>query len=102
MRQMATGYYGPRVVQSLRLKAEPPSLVTRSIRGAEVAVTDVRDDAPEPGALASMPLEDAFIVSLKCRHYPDCELWERGKFVAKIDVRPGMTHIFDMKHEPAF
>ena len=102
MRQMPTGYYGRRVVQDLRLKAEPPSLVTPSICGAEIAVTDVCDDDPEPGGLASMPLDDAFIVSLQCRHYPDCELWERGKFVAKVDVRPGMTFIFDMKHEPGF
>jgi AraC family transcriptional regulator len=97
-----TGYYGESVGQRLRLKEAPPALVTRSIRGVEVAVTETRDDNPEPGLCDSMPLEDAYIVSLKFRNYPACELWERGKCVTKADVRPGTTYLYDMKRDPRF
>jgi hypothetical protein len=51
-----TGYYGERLRPLLRLKDVPPSLVTRSIRGVEVAVTETRDDNPEPGLCAALPL----------------------------------------------
>jgi AraC family transcriptional regulator len=96
-----TGYYGERVAQTMRLK-EAPALVTRSITGIEVAATEIRDDKPEAGLCNAMPLEDSFIVSLKFRNYPDCELWENGKCVTKSDVRPGSIYLYDMKHDPRF
>jgi AraC family transcriptional regulator len=96
-----TGYYGQRLGQRLRLN-DAPALVKRSMRGVEVAVTETRDDNPEPGVSGSMPLEDAYIVSLKFRNYPDCELWERGKCITKADVRPGTTYLYDMKRDPRF
>ena len=97
-----TGYYGENLGKRLRLKDAPSALVTRSIRGVEVAVTETRDDNPEPGLCDSMPLEDAYIVSLKFRNYPECELWERGKCVTKADVRPGTIYLYDMKRDPRF
>jgi AraC family transcriptional regulator len=97
-----TGFYGERIRQQLRLKDAPPSLVTRSIRGAEVAVTETRDDYPRYGISDSIPPEDAFLVSLKFRDYPDCELWEHGKSVGKANVRPGTIYLYDLKHDPRF
>ena len=49
-----------------------------------------------------MPLEDSFIVSLRYRNYPDCELWECGKCVTKADIRPGTIYLYDMKRDPRF
>ena len=97
-----TGFYGERIRQQLRLSDAPPSLVTRSIRGAEVAVTETRDDHPRRGISDSIPAEDAFLVSLKFRDYPDCELWENGRSVAKANVRPGTIYLYDLKHDPRF
>ena len=83
------------------MEHEPPSLVTRSLRSAEVAVTETRNDNPVPG-LSGSHAEDAYSVSLKLRDYPDCELWERGKCVMKANVRAGTTYLYDLKHDPRY
>jgi len=97
-----TGVYGQRLGQFLRLEEAPPSLITRSLRSTELAVTETRNDAPEPGLSGSLTPEDAFLVSLKLHDYPDCELWERGKCVMKADVRAGATYLYDLKHDPRY
>ncbi len=66
------GAYGQRLGRFLHLKDAPPSLVTRSLRSAELAVTETRDDSPAPRLSGSLIPEDAFLVSLKFRDYPDC------------------------------
>jgi AraC family transcriptional regulator len=96
------GAYGQRLGQFLHLKDAPPALVTRSLRSAELAVTETRDDDPVPGLSGSLTSEDAFLVSLKFRDYPDCELWERGKCVKKADVRAGATYLYDLKRDPRY
>jgi len=97
-----TGAYGQRLGQFLHLKDTPPALVTRSLRSAELAVTETRDDNPATGLSGSLVPEDAFWVSLKFRDYPDCELWERGKSVMKADVRAGATYLYDLKRDPRY
>ena len=77
------GAFGRKLGQFLHLKDAPPSLMTRSLRSVELAVTETRDDNPVPGLSGSFALEDAFLVSLKLHDYPDCELWERGKCIMK-------------------
>ena len=95
------GVYGQRLGRGLHLK-HAPVLVTRSLRSAELAVTEVRDDEPTPDLSGSLPAEDAYLVSLKFRDYPDCECWERGRCVAKADVRAGATYLYDLKRDPRF
>ena len=81
---------------------DAPSLITRSLRSAELAVTETRDDDPVPGLSGSIALEDAYLVSLKLRDYPDCECWERGRCVIKTDIRAGTTYLYDLKRDPRF
>ena len=95
------GFYGERLGRRLHLK-DAPSLITRSLRSAELAVTETRDDDPVRGLCGSMPFEDAYLVSLKFRDYPDCECWERGKCVIKTDVRAGATYLYDLKRNPRY
>ena len=102
MQMTQAGAYGPRLGQFLHLKDAPPALVTRSLRSAELAVTETRDDEPEAGLSGSLAAEDAFWVSLKLRDFPDCEFWERGKFVKKADVRAGATYLYDLKRDPRY
>jgi AraC family transcriptional regulator len=97
-----TGAYGQKLGQFLRLEQAPPSLITRSLRSAEVAVTETRNDAPVPGLSGSLTSEDAFLVSLKLHDYPDCELWEHGKYVMKADVPAGTTYLYDLKNDPRY
>src|SRR5437868_10763144 len=40
--------FGQRVRQQLRLRDAPPSLITRSLRGIDLAVTETQDDNPVP------------------------------------------------------
>jgi AraC family transcriptional regulator len=95
------GFYGQTVKQFLHLEHEPPSLITRSLRNAEIAVTETRDDAPVPGPSGAMGLQDAYVVSLKLNDYPNCEVWERGCAI-KADIRAGATYLYDMNKDPRF
>jgi AraC family transcriptional regulator len=94
--------FGRRLGQFLHLKDAPPSLVTRSLRSAELAVTETRDNNPVPGLSGSLTPEDAFLVSLKLHDYPDCELWDHGKCITKADVRAGATYLYDLKRDPRY
>ena len=96
------GAFGARLGRFLHLKDAAPSLVTRSLRGVELAVTETRDDNPVPGLSGSFTPEDAFVVSLKLHDYPDCELWENGKCVMKADVPAGATYLYDLKRDPRY
>jgi AraC family transcriptional regulator len=96
------GAFGARLGRFLHLKDAPPSLITRSLRSVELAVTETRDDNPVPGLSGSLTAEDAFLVSLKLHDYPDCELWDRGKCVMKADVRAGATYLYDLKRDPRY
>ena len=95
------GVYGQRLGRRLQLN-DAPVLMTRSLRSAELAVTETRNDNPVPDLSGSLPSEDAYLVSLKFRDYPDCECWERGRCVIKTDVRGGATYLYDLKRDPRY
>ena len=94
--------YGQRHKRFLHLTDAPRSLITRSLRGIELAATETRHDGPVPGLSGQFPPEDAYLISLKLRDYPDCECWERGRCVIKTDVRAGATYLYDLKRDPRF
>ncbi|WP_456741191.1 MULTISPECIES: helix-turn-helix domain-containing protein [unclassified Bradyrhizobium] len=93
--------FGQRVRQQMHLRDAPPSLITRSRRGIELAVTETRNDNPVPGRSGSVA-DEAYFVSLKLHNYPDCELWDRGKCFAKVDVKAGTTYLYDLRSDPGF
>ncbi|MCC8943000.1 helix-turn-helix transcriptional regulator [Bradyrhizobium sp. Arg68] len=95
------GNFGQRVGQYLHMRDAPASLVTRSLRGAELAATEAWDHNPVPGLSGSLA-DDAYLVSLKLQDYPECELWENGKCVTKTDVRTGTTYLYDLKRDPRY
>jgi AraC family transcriptional regulator len=95
------GVYGQRLGRGLHVK-EAPVLITRSLRSAEVAVTEVRNDKPTPELSGSLPAEDAYLVSLKLRDYPACECWEEGRYVTREDIRAGATYLYDLKRDPRY
>jgi AraC-like DNA-binding protein len=97
-----SGFHGEKFEELLHLRDTPSSLITRSVRGVEVSATETRDDNPVPGLCGAIVPEDAYIVSLKLRDYPDCEYWEHGKCVTKPNIRAGGTYLYDMKNDPRF
>jgi AraC family transcriptional regulator len=96
------GFYGQKVQRYLHLEHQPSSLITRSLRNAEIAVTEVLDDNPVEGPSGEMDIQDAYMVGLKLYDYPNAERWERGRSATKIDIRAGSTHLYDMKKKPGF
>ncbi|WP_342738473.1 AraC family transcriptional regulator [Bradyrhizobium sp. B117] len=95
------GVYGSRLGQPLQAK-NAPSLIARTLRSAELAVTETRNDGPVPGLSGSLPSADAYLVSLKFRDYPDCECWERGRSVIKTNIHGGATYLYDLKRDPRY
>ncbi|AWL96891.1 MULTISPECIES: helix-turn-helix domain-containing protein [Bradyrhizobium] len=93
--------FGQRVRQQLHLTDTPPSLITRSLRGIELAATETRNDNPVPGRSGSAA-DEAYFVSLKLQDYPDCELWDHGKCVMKTDVKAGTTYLYDLRSDPGY
>jgi AraC-like DNA-binding protein len=84
-----------------RLRAEQASaIVTRVLRTADMAVTETRCDNPVPGLSGSLQREDAFLVSLTLRDYPNRVYWEDGRLISECDVRAGQTCIHDLKRDP--
>jgi AraC family transcriptional regulator len=94
--------FGHRLSKFLHLKDAPPSLMTRSLRGIDLAVTEAGDSNPVPGLSGSLGREDSFMVGLKFHDYPECELWERGRCFKKADVRAGATYLYDLKRDPRY
>lgn len=93
--------HGPKLGQLFHLK-NAPALVTRSLRSAELAVTETRNDNPARVLSGSFPSEDAYLVSLKFRDFPNCECWENGRCVTKTDIRAGATYLYDLKRDPRY
>ncbi|MCW0236283.1 MAG: AraC family transcriptional regulator [Ferrovibrio sp.] len=97
---MQPGVYGEALGKVLRSDIAPV-LVNRSLRKSEIAITEVRSDMPETGLSGSMPADDAYMISLKLKDYPDCEGWAERK-VKKFDVFAGATYIYDLKTDPRY
>jgi AraC-like DNA-binding protein len=94
-----TGAYGQSLAEKLRVE-HAPAVVTRVLRTADMAVTETRWDDPVPGLSGSLQREDAFLVTLALRDYPNRVYWEDGRLVSVCDVRAGQTCIHDLKRDP--
>jgi AraC family transcriptional regulator len=91
--------YGQRLGERLRVD-DAPAIVTRALRKADMAVTEIRCDDPLPGMSTSIQREDAFLVELELRDFPHREYWEDGRQAPVCDLRAGETCIHDLKRDP--
>ena len=91
--------YGQRLGERLRVE-DAPAIVTKTLRKAEMAVTEIRCDDPLPGMSTSIQREDAFLVELELRDFPHREYWEDGRQAPVCDLRAGETCIHDLKRDP--
>lgn len=96
-----THLYGQRFRDSFRIE-QPRTLSTRTLSMAEISVSECQSDDPEFGLSDKFPEDDAFIVGLQLRDYPDCENWEGDRFISKTDVYAGETHLYDVRNNPQF
>jgi hypothetical protein len=79
---------------------EAPVLITRTLRNAEIAVTEIRSDQPRMGLTDPIAHEDAYLVGLQIRDYPSHEYWEDGKQAPQSSLRAGETVLYDLKRDP--
>jgi AraC family transcriptional regulator len=91
--------YGKRLGE--RVRAEyAPAIVTRVLRKADMAVTEIRCDHPLPGMSGSLQREDAFLVALRLRDFRGFQYWEDGRQAPVHDLRAGQICLFDLKRDP--
>ena len=84
------------------LRARTTSFVTRSLHAGLVAATEARGDNPQRGLSSPFMREDAFLIALQLRDYPDHEYWEEGRPKAHNGLRAGHTTMYDLKRDPRF
>src|SRR6202048_3438572 len=94
-----TEAYGRRLGEAVRVE-NAPAIVTRALRTADIAVTEIRYDNPRPGMSDPIQQEDAFIVGLHLRDRPKWEYWEDGRRASVCDVRAGESCLHALKREP--
>jgi AraC family transcriptional regulator len=95
----ASDGYGQRLGERLRVE-NAPAIVTKTLRKAEIAFTEIRCDDPLPGMTSSVQREDAYLVGLILRDFPHRVYWEEGRQTPVCDLRAGDTCIHDLKRDP--
>jgi AraC family transcriptional regulator len=79
---------------------QAPALVSQTLRKTTIAATQLKCAVPPLAPTKSLPLEDAFLVSLQISGYPAHEFWLDGKALKVGPYEPGDTVIFDVKDDP--
>ena len=91
--------YGQRLANRLRAE-QAHAIVTRVLRTADMAVTETRCDDPVPGLSHSIQREDAYLVDLTLRDFPNRKYWEDGRQMPVCDLRTGQVVFHDLKRDP--
>jgi len=95
-----TEAYGQRLGEALRVE-NAPAIVTRALRTADIAVTEIRCDGPLPEMCGPIQREDAFLVTLHLRDSRNREYWEDGRRASVCDLRAGESCLHDLKRDPS-
>ncbi len=91
--------YGRRLGEKFGAE-DAPSIVTRSLRSAEIAITDVRTDKPLGRLSDPIARQDAYMLSLVLRDLPNHSYWEDGRQVAMNAVQAGQCLLHDLRRSP--
>ena len=91
--------YGEKLGEQLRARTASV-IMTRVLRKATIAATEIRSDHPNHGMSKSIPREDAFLVALQLRDYPRREYWEDRQPAPICDLHAGETCFHDLKRDP--
>jgi AraC family transcriptional regulator len=94
-----TKAYGRRLGKAVRVE-NAPAIVTRALRTADIAVTEIRCENPLPQMSDPIKQEDAFLIGLHLRDRPKWEYWEDGRRASVCDLRAGESCLHDLKREP--
>jgi AraC family transcriptional regulator len=94
-----TDGYGQRLGARLRVESAP-TIVTRALRNADMAVTEIKCDNPLPRMSAPIQREDAFLVASVLVDISDREYREDGRRTPVGDLQAGQICIYDLKRNP--
>jgi AraC family transcriptional regulator len=75
-------------------------ITTRSLKGAEIAVTELRVDRPVGRLSDPIPRADAYMISVMLSDLPHNSYWEDGRQVSKYSLRAGDVTFHDLLREP--
>jgi len=96
-----SGAYGQRLSDCLHSESSR-ALVSRTLRKGVVGYTETRSDHPTYALSDPIPREDAFLITLQLRDFPDHKYWEDGRQTPVFSLRAGCTAVYDLKRSPVF
>jgi AraC family transcriptional regulator len=91
--------YGQRLADRLRAESAK-AVITRVLRTADMAVTETRCDDPALGLSHSIQREDAYLVALSLRDFPNRLYWEDGRQMPVCSLRTGQVDFHDLRCDP--
>jgi AraC-like DNA-binding protein len=91
--------YGQRLGDRLRAE-QAHTVVTRALSTVDMAVTETRCDEPLVEMSHSIQREDAYLVALSLRDFPDRQYWEDGRQMPVHSLRTGQVDFHDLKRDP--
>jgi AraC family transcriptional regulator len=95
------GAYGQRLAECLHIDSSR-FILSRSLGKSEVGFTETRSEHPIHGLSDPIPREDAFLVTIQLRDFPDHKYWIDGRQVPVFSLRAGCAAIHDLKRDPVF
>jgi AraC family transcriptional regulator len=98
---LETGAYGRRLADRLHSESSR-ALVSHTLRNGVVGLTEIRSDHPTHAVSEPIPHEDAFLIALQLRNFPDHTYWEGGRQFPAFTLRAGWTTLYDLKRDPRF
>lgn len=93
------GAYGENLGSRFELR-NVPTIMSRNVKRENLALTEIRGVIRTPFASKSIPREDAYLVAIQLRDYPDHHYWEDGKEYPIQNLRSGQTLLYDLKRDP--
>jgi AraC-like DNA-binding protein len=90
-------HYGDEFASKFGAPGPAPTIVTRSIPYAELAVTELRIDNPTERISERVGGVDAFLIAHELRSYRGLEFWENGRHLRTYDLQAGDTTISNLQ-----
>jgi AraC-like DNA-binding protein len=85
-----------------RLNAAAASFATHALPRTTIAVTELKYVTPQ-NILSTPPIEeDAYLVAVHFKNFPNYTYWENGKAAPVSPIRPGETIVYSVERRPTF
>jgi AraC family transcriptional regulator len=93
------GAYGHQLASRFRIEMAP-TLISKTLRKTEVAVTSLQLDTADPRLTEPFPQEDAYLVAVMLRDVPEHDFWLDGRAMPRSPFLAGSSVFYDLKQNP--